>query len=233
MSTITQQDIDRLVDDELSPAERSELLTALEAAPDGWRRCALAYVEAQSLRRELCGLTAAVPPIPSTLVEKKHPILRRAASGWVAIAVSLLLAFGLGSFTRGGFSTDPLVEQVAESPVPPPTETTLEPSPEAALVQNRQPADSPNADVITFWTKDEQGNRHSLRTRLVDAAEIQQQLGVEVPSSAPPVLQRRFEQRGLQLESRRRYAPLHMENGRTLVVPVEDMRVAPLPVKYL
>ena len=39
---------DRLVDGELSEAERRELLQMLDRRPDGWRRCALAFLEQQT-----------------------------------------------------------------------------------------------------------------------------------------------------------------------------------------
>src|SRR5688572_10243698 len=45
--------LDRLVDDELSEEQRCRLLLALDAAGDGWKRCALAFLEAQSWRRAL------------------------------------------------------------------------------------------------------------------------------------------------------------------------------------
>jgi hypothetical protein len=39
--------IDRIVDGELSPRQLREAVELLEHAPDGWRRCALAFLEAQ------------------------------------------------------------------------------------------------------------------------------------------------------------------------------------------
>jgi hypothetical protein len=42
------QILDRLVDGELAEAERREVLQTLERQPDGWRQCALAFLEAQS-----------------------------------------------------------------------------------------------------------------------------------------------------------------------------------------
>ena len=44
-----QDDIlfDRLVDGELSSTERRQLIASLDDRPGGWRRCALAFVEAQ------------------------------------------------------------------------------------------------------------------------------------------------------------------------------------------
>jgi len=42
------QVLDRLVDGELAEGERREVLRTLERQPDGWRQCALAFLEAQS-----------------------------------------------------------------------------------------------------------------------------------------------------------------------------------------
>ena len=49
--------LDRLVDGELSQAERRALLAALDDEPGGWRRCALAFLEAQSWRWQLAKLS--------------------------------------------------------------------------------------------------------------------------------------------------------------------------------
>jgi hypothetical protein len=48
--------LDRLVDGELGDREYRELLLRLETQPDGWRRCALAFLEAQAWRREMRAL---------------------------------------------------------------------------------------------------------------------------------------------------------------------------------
>ncbi len=45
--------LDRLVDGELGVDERRELLAALDDEPGGWRRCALAFLEAQAWRWQL------------------------------------------------------------------------------------------------------------------------------------------------------------------------------------
>ena len=42
--------MDRLVDGEVAEPERRALLSRLERMPDGWRRCALAFLEAQAWR---------------------------------------------------------------------------------------------------------------------------------------------------------------------------------------
>ncbi len=45
--------LDMLVDGELSEEERREVLLRLDSEPDGWRRCALAFLEAQSWREAM------------------------------------------------------------------------------------------------------------------------------------------------------------------------------------
>jgi len=45
--------LDRLVDGEIDESQRRALLARLEGAPEGWRRCALAFLEAQAWREAL------------------------------------------------------------------------------------------------------------------------------------------------------------------------------------
>lgn len=118
--------LDRLVDGELSADERRELLLALESEPEGWRRCALAFLEGDAWRRRLSGLgrdeaaqgAAIAAPAPvntapvNTAPVKTAPVKTapantapRSGGGatwtrwaeWsLAIAASWFLAFGLG-----------------------------------------------------------------------------------------------------------------------------------------
>src|SRR5262245_61132861 len=61
--------LDRLVDGELNDEERRELLLRLERTPDGWRRCAMAFLEGQAWRSEakamVHGPDATVRPAPA------------------------------------------------------------------------------------------------------------------------------------------------------------------------
>jgi hypothetical protein len=50
--------IDRIVDGSLSPAELRRALESLEHTPDGWKRCTLAFLEAQCWREALGALGA-------------------------------------------------------------------------------------------------------------------------------------------------------------------------------
>jgi hypothetical protein len=96
--------LDRLVDGELSQADRHELLAMFEDEPGAWRRCALAFLEAQNWRWQL-GQMAAEPIVAQAAAQARRDgalaLLgknRRAFWGLcLSLAASLLVAFGLGT----------------------------------------------------------------------------------------------------------------------------------------
>jgi hypothetical protein len=88
--------IDRLVDGELAEAQRRELLARLESEPDGWRSCALAFLEAQSWRDGLsaaAGDSLAPRRIVVPLYDARSPIRRRRAVLLSALAAGFVLAW--------------------------------------------------------------------------------------------------------------------------------------------
>src|SRR5262245_61197611 len=90
-----QRLLDRLVDGELDDHERRELLLRLEQFPGGWRRCALAFLEAQVWRSES---KAMVLGRPTNAPVQRAAAVRRAwnAPVWLSMvtAACLLLFFG-------------------------------------------------------------------------------------------------------------------------------------------
>ena len=111
---------DRLVDGEASPEEYRELLATLDDEPGGWRRCALAFLEAQALERELGDLREeAVYPSPRKLTEEKlaSNTSRTSTNYWpmlLAMAASFLVAFGLRYAWRSNSPSDSPPELVVE-----------------------------------------------------------------------------------------------------------------------
>jgi hypothetical protein len=133
--------IDRLVDGELSADERRTVLARLDAEPDGWRRCALAFLEGQSWREAL-GLLAAGSREPMTgtgrggIRWRNLPRVRTLA----AVAAGLLAAFALGWVARGGPSSGtppaplasagtPALPQVPDVPRPSTADAPTHPAP--------------------------------------------------------------------------------------------------------
>src|SRR6476469_1975000 len=97
---------DRLVDGELTPSERRQVLETLDKRPEGWRRCALAFLEAQSWREELGqvarGSLAETKELksPASSVARGAKPNWMAGAKWFAIAAGLLIAFELGWMHR-------------------------------------------------------------------------------------------------------------------------------------
>ena len=128
---------DRLVDGELSDAERRRLLASLDDEPGGWRCCALAFLEAQAWRETMrvvpqhgdaAGADTWQEPSESQLCKPAKPGLHSGSSedgrddaasdrpGLVrlalAMAVCFLVAFFLGNEFRRRLAPD------AEPPSP-------------------------------------------------------------------------------------------------------------------
>ncbi len=95
--------IDKLVDGELPDADRRALIHRLETEPDGWRRCALAFLEAQSWREALIPATAADPNLPpAQMIPSRRASYRwREAARLTALAASVLLTFAVGWVLHG------------------------------------------------------------------------------------------------------------------------------------
>ncbi|HEY3391774.1 MAG TPA: hypothetical protein VGK58_03650 [Lacipirellulaceae bacterium] len=215
---------DRLVDGELSPAERRLLLASLDERPGGWRRCALAFLEAQCWSEGLGQLLREPEESPHAR-EKNHVVraavpreARRRSALWLAFATGLLAAFTLGVLWRSGAPigvSNPAQRgtNIAQV-IPPPTSS----SPHATSA----------ADALTLWVRDEMGNARPLRVPLVDAGTLDQQLGLQFQTGLPADVRDRLQDRGFDVQSKRRYAPLWLENGRPMIVPVEDTRIVPV-----
>jgi hypothetical protein len=214
---------DRLVDGELSPAERRRLLASLDDWPDGWRRCALVFLEAQCL----CDGLGELVRTPKANVSAEANTVSRAISTrenarrgvtWLAIAAGLLTTFTLGLMWREGA---PIADNGLSRPRAQFAEVIPPPASDA-------PRATEAADALTLWVRDETGKSRPLRVPLVDAGTLDQQLGLEFQTGLPADLRRRLQERGFDVESKRRYAPLWLENGRPMILPVEDTRIVPV-----
>jgi hypothetical protein len=221
--------LDRLVDGELTGEERRRLLESLDMQPEGWRRCALAFLEAQSWREELGQVARAAHPlddafdkptvIPST--GSRTNTNRWVAAQLLAIAAGLLIAFGLGWMQHGrgvpvAGSSAKTSDQIADA----------NPAPSG-------PAPKPGkaGDALTLYVRDESGRMQPVRVPLVDAGTLDQQLGVKFQPGIPDALRTQLKDRGFTVQSKQQYAPLWLENGRPMIVPVEDTKIMPVSDK--
>jgi hypothetical protein len=110
MTTATDPEaLDKLVDGELDEASRTALLRALDRTPDGWKRCALAFLEAQTWSATLRIPTSDSAPATVRSSSVGHGQLRRPfVRQLFAVAAMVLVAFSAGFVSRGTESSHPL-----------------------------------------------------------------------------------------------------------------------------
>jgi hypothetical protein len=222
--------IDRLVDGELTSDERRQLLSALEGQPEGWRRCALAFVESQAWRGEMRQLTTPIAVTPASrpvsgpgatkLQSRKLPTV-----AWLALAAALMLAFGLGrqlgSSERNVLATlqsdSTQLADVAKAP--------------KKLPPAAQPKSLSTGDAVTLVVNNHEGVPQRIRVPLVEGRHLGEQFAEAPEWSHSPELTKHLSERGLGLAARRRYAPMFFEQADQLVpmiVPVDDAVVTPV-----
>jgi hypothetical protein len=189
--------IDRLVDGELPDAERRQLLLRLEAEPDGWRRCALAFLEAQSWREAFTPLASPAPPVPRTRPaarpnpEGSRPGSWRPVARLTGLAAGFAAAFVLGWALRGKPAEPtphfPVAQGEASAPAV------------AAQAPPSAPADGP--------TREPQPPRPAQPPARLDSVVKQ------------------WEQRGYQAETQKRLISMELKDGRKVDVPVQEVRL--------
>ena len=215
---------DRLVDGELSVAERHELLASLDKRPEGWRRCALAFLEAQSWKTDFLAIVekSAISAGNENLIAptSKSPRTRlRTAAQWIAVAAGLLIAFKFGA-----------IQNQREMPVansPAISSETVVTAPQRLNPENG----AKPGDALNLWVRDESGQLRRVRVPLVDANALDDELGLQFQTGVPNDMRDRLEDNGYAVQSKRRYAPLWLDNGRPMIVPVEDTRIVPVSNK--
>jgi hypothetical protein len=192
--------LDLLVDGELDSGRRRELLRRLDEHPEGWRRCALAFLEAQAWREELAcpapapALNGYAPWAPR-LARSERPLRLGpswpAPARWGSLAAALLLAFALGRGTR-------------ESP----NRSTMAPmEPPRIATPARVVAETPSPTPISLPSPEPRP----------DASWLDQ-----TPDPLPEPIKSRVERQGYEVAQRRRLVSGRLKDGRRVLVPVEE-----------
>jgi hypothetical protein len=243
--------LDRLADGELGPDEERQLLAVLENAPGGWRRCALAFVEAQAWRRALSAIAAEehgagqvaeqTPMADGVAHAARHacpsprPWTPRASS-LMALAASLLFAFAAGWLLPQAWrGDDGSAADVARSQIARPDGTLAGPSApvaEPGFDQAAWPEVLDPSQVMTVVVRQPDGSTRPLLVPLLDEHDASRLAGgiaeAGFSSVLPESVRRQLERAGYRVEQRRRYAPLALESGSRLIVPVEDTQIVPV-----
>ena len=218
----SQQWLERLVDGELTEEAQRQLLLCIDAQPDAWRRCALAFIEAQSLRRDL---RDAVRESDAVIDGNKSPAAMRPASPrfllyrfqWMAMAASLIAAFVVGSISRKLWF---------------PTSVHNDPQKMVAMTSSTEPG----TDVTTANGAAEERQTYKVSLQMPDGQtvdvpveqatdkDLQSLLTGEKPALSE-VERQMLESTGHQIEQRRAVYPMRLDDGRQIFVPVDYVQV--------
>jgi len=218
--------LDLLVDGELDEARRRELLLRLEREPDGWRRCALAFLEAQSLRQEMRRMVrrpAAPPPRPRSVPGRRW--LNGRAGIVLAVAASFLIALGLGTLLRdfaarsGPAGPEPIQLAGTEKGS---RERTADPTGPLGPQPN---ASGPVQLVNLSMPGGPDGARHSIQLPACQRDSIDEAWLNSFPQAMPEKVQQALRRTGHQVRQSRQLLPLRMKDGRQLVLPVDQVDV--------
>lgn len=211
--------LDRLVDGELSEAERRALLLAADREPDGWRRIALAFLESATLRRELAALftpTSLTPPAAN--VRSSAAALRVV---WLQAAVLLAgctLAFGLGRWSRTQgqpMAADPL-----------PIQRTFSTDRERDhLLADAGSETAPHQTLRLVFDNGPDGSPQVVDVPVVEGFAGDPLEFLHGPPVISPELQRALLRAGRRVHEQRELLEVQLSDGRRGVVPVSNVLV--------
>jgi len=217
---------DRLVDGALSAAEYKSLRASLEDEPSGWRRCALAFLEAQAWRREFAAIRR---PEEDALRAKDEQLaeLRPAARSklhflgpLLAAAACALLAFGLGLLTQIRFlHPEQPSNQLAAQPA---TGNGASPDPDLKVADLTADPEFVEMNLVI----DGAGNEKVVVP--VIASRSGNETLVETEPVIPDSVLRSLRLRGHRIEREQQFIPVATGDGRHVIFPVEQYHITPV-----
>lgn len=230
-----QRVLDRLVDGELSNAEQRQLLTALDEEPGGWRRCALAFIEAGAWRDALGEVArpSSASTVPAAVQLPAAP-RKSALAGWswLAVAASIVAAFACGKHWTAASAPGPIAKVTVPASAVPATNDAAgafddtggfaTPAHQWHTVQlNFDDAVPGESDTVEVPCLD---------VSRMDAAELQAgQLDPEwlarQASALPAAWLQTLRETGYTVQTRQELWPVDMADGRHVVVPVEQVEL--------
>ncbi|MCL4201481.1 MAG: hypothetical protein KJ000_03240 [Pirellulaceae bacterium] len=245
--------LDRLVDGELNDRQYRELLLRLETQPDGWRRCALAFLEAQAWRREMRTLRVE-ENLEETRADESCALARRRrfAEWLLAVAAGFLIAWSLGPLLSRDALTWPAGVERGSNQVAPGSWLTRDALPASHPISSAasvapsasagaettdeenvlqiaglpEPSDLDSEDAETEIVRDADGRAWEIPVD--DWSSQHAQWLSEETSAFPAELARALENLGARIRRHRGLLPLETRDGRHVVVPVERVEITPV-----
>ncbi|MBN2023360.1 MAG: hypothetical protein JW809_11280 [Pirellulales bacterium] len=224
---------DLLADDELDEERRGRLLGGLDDRPGGWRRCALAFLEAQSWKKEIGALgrkpESLVPATETAAAASRRRRRLGRGSAILGMAASLLLGIGLTSLVRdlerggmlgpggGGFGQQAGLMGGGGG--------SAAGVPGALGIVRLAPGGGGGAGQVGVLTRGPDGTIQMVALPVIDRQQLDEDWVRGLPVAIPPEVSRALEQSGHEVRSSRQLVPIAMPDGRRVVFPVDQLDV--------
>lgn len=263
LSELTIEDevmLERLVDNELSEQERREILLKLETISNGWRSCAIAFLEAQTFKAALKDI-AQPRSVISTSDEQLIPSVGRSSIPRNALkktttyglpfvsAATFLCALGLFWFSSNDQNTSkPLPGssvQVAQVEFPSqPNEPTASSRPVDTLAVDRDEvglarsgglvdAQTSSAPIRTVTFNCPKHGLTNVSAPCIERDSFDPQVLNTTSLELPNELFEQLSQDGGRVNAKRESYHFPLEDGRVLILPVDsyEVRHEDLPIR--
>jgi hypothetical protein len=238
---IEPETFDRLVDGELSATEERALLIALDARPDGWRRCALAFLESRNWQNELGALAGGDCPRingmpegskdlnPVSLVERHIAVKQHVQPGQVlAVAATVAIAFLLGiaahwQWTSSGAGARDRLAAETSKDVPADERIAANDGDRQGVTNGM---DYRPASTVTMSLLNGHGNvDRQIEIPVVEADRLDPHWLQTTPSAIPDQFVEALRRSGHTVEEQRLYVPIVLDDGRRAIVALDQARV--------
>jgi hypothetical protein len=228
--------VQRLVDGELSAEEYRALLAGLDEEPGGWRRCAMAFLEAQALTQELSSVRRTLDLRGGSDGKAAKPTpVHIAQSGFevrtlVAVAASFLVAFALGVFIPR-FWTSARQDSSLVGNL-----TTQRPGLNPAGMADNNELPWPTARQVgsVQLVMDGPGGAATAAEQVpvYDVGQdLEQYLSAEQPTLGLELIEL-LRQQGYDVQHQQQYFPAPLNDGRQIIVPVDGYRITPVSRRF-
>ncbi|GAB6165126.1 hypothetical protein JCM19992_11260 [Thermostilla marina] len=237
---------DRLVDGELSEEERSELLTRLDAEPALWRRCALAFLEAQTWREAIGEMVddltnrAPTPVLETTspaidheapsVSPRRRPFRDSRIAKLTAMAAGFAIAFLVGVWGHTWWLThrgNTALDFAQETSVPPRNGVPASAAPAAPQVASIPTYSPYQWEWVTVPVSDQSSNKvETLSIPVIPRESPSEDVWCGIlPTPLPPEIADILLQQGHEIRQHRELVPVSLPDGRQAVMPIDEYEV--------
>ena len=208
--------LDRLVAGDLTGDDRRALLLKLDTIPDGWRRCAVTFLEDQAWRTALgqAPILKREKPLTSPIRHQRRPlvVVRYAlAAGLLGLVALTLFRLSVQRSVPPDFFDVPDGKSIAAK-VPTPAVPKLVSNP--GLGQ-------PIAWVGVVHPDDGESLPQSVP--VLAATEANEEWLQAQPATIPEYVRAIWERRGYQIEENHRLVELGLQDGQPVGIPIDEV----------